>query len=369
MTDDGYLRPHQERPLSVETDRLISDICPGVNLRLYSDTAENHPLWGPIVSARSGWSDDPLLRRHASSGGALSALLIYLLDAGIVDYVVQTGASDSAPLENATAFCVTREDVYQAAGSRYAPSAPLADLMKRLEKPGRFALVGKPCDIAAVRTLGRKDPRISQKIPVMLSFFCAGVPSTRGAGRILDEMGLDKNEVVRFRYRGDGWPGRATAVLRDGTEVGMSYSESWGRILSHHVQFRCKICPDGTGGLADIVCADAWHCDENGYPLFEEDEGRSLVITRTQLGEALVRNAIAAGRLVAGSLDTDMIAQMQPSQVRRKQLVLSRLAAMVVLGRRLPHFGGMHLAKAALSAGVWSNVRSFFGMARRLLLQ
>jgi coenzyme F420 hydrogenase subunit beta len=37
----------------------------------------------------------------------------------------------------------------------------------------------------------------------------------------------------------------------------MSYADSWGGILSRHVQFRCKICPDGTGGFADVVCADA----------------------------------------------------------------------------------------------------------------
>src|SRR3712207_7050821 len=38
---------------------------------------------------------------------------------------------------------------------------------------------------------------------------------------------------------------------------------------------RCKICPDGTGEFADIVCADAWY-GKDGYPDFAEREGRSL---------------------------------------------------------------------------------------------
>ena len=60
------------------------------------------------------------------------------------------------------------------------------------------------------------------------------------------------------------------ATLREFTERTMSYHNSWGKILSRHVQHRCKICADGTGNPADLVCADAWHADDEGYPLFEE---------------------------------------------------------------------------------------------------
>jgi coenzyme F420 hydrogenase subunit beta len=148
----------------------------------------------------------------------------------------------------------------------------------------------------------------------------------------------------------------------------MSYAESWGDILSRHVQFRCKICPDGSGGFADIVCGDAWHCDERGYPLFEERQGRSLIISRTARGEALVQQAMAARYLDAEPLDAGEIEKMQPSQARRKRLVLSRLVAMAVLGRTTPRFRGLRRLRAALSAGLWPNLRSFLGMARRLLI-
>ena len=48
------------------------------------------------------------------------------------------------------------------------------------------------------------------------------------------------------------------ATLRDGSERSTSYHESWGNILSKHVQHRCKVWADGTGVAADLVCADAW---------------------------------------------------------------------------------------------------------------
>ena len=355
-------------PLTPEADRLIGEICPGINLNQTAGNGVDHPLWGPIVAARVGSATNSKLRHHASSGGALSALLNYLLESKTVDYVVQTAASPVAPLENATVISVEPGDVYQAAGSRYAPSAPLADLMRHLDAPGRFALVGKPCDIAAVRALARHDRRIDEKIPVMLSFFCAGIPSIKGAKAILETLGVSEADVGSFRYRGDGWPGRATAITGDGRKLSMSYAESWGGILSDHVQFRCKICPDGTGAFADVACADAWHCDDAGYPLFEEQEGRSLILTRTPRGEALVESALANGQLKAEAIDVASIQSMQPSQARRKQLVLSRLAAMAVMGRRLPNFKGFNLAHAALSARFWPNLRSFLGMGRRLLM-
>ena len=90
--------------------------------------------------------------------------------------------------------------------------------------------------------------------------------------------------MASFRYRGDGWPGFATVRLKDGREARMSYAESWGGILTNYVQFRCRISPDGTGGFADIACGDAWYADAKGYPLFEEAEGRSLIVSRTRQG-------------------------------------------------------------------------------------
>src|SRR5262249_27878690 len=141
---------------------------------------------------------------------------------------------------------------------------------------------------------------------------------------------------------------------------------SWGGILSRHAQFRCKICPDGTGNFADVACADAWYTDDSGYPLFEEAEGRSLIVTRTQRGEELVRQAIDAAYIVTWSLPEEDILKMQPAQVRRKQLVLARIAAMALFGL-VPRFRGLHLLRAASSGGAWNNLRSFLGMMRRLL--
>jgi len=73
----------------------------------------------------------------------------------------------------------------------------------------------------------------------------------------------------------------------------MWYHDSWGKILSKEVQFRCKISPDAVGSAANILCADAWYGDEKGYPSFAEQAGRSLVMSQTARGDAFLRDAIA----------------------------------------------------------------------------
>lgn len=369
-TAESYRRPVSLRPATREEQALIDAVCPGA--RIVHDPAgmeaDYHPVWGPLIEVRLGWSSDPALRRNASSGGALSAMLNHLLASGEADYVVQTAADRTAPLRNALTISTTAADVFRAAGSRYSPSSPLEDIGARLDAPGRFVFVGKPCDVAGLRQLARHDPRVDEKVACMIAFMCAGVPSYRGTSALLKAMGVeDESTVTAFRYRGDGWPGLATAVMADGRKFTMDYDTSWGTILNRHLQFRCKICPDGIGEFADIVCGDGWHCDEQGNPLFDEQDGRSLLITRTARGEALVSRAIAAGALVTEPTQIAQIAHMQPFQARRKGLVLSRFAAMLLTGRRLPRFRGLALAANARKLGARENLRSFLGTLRRLV--
>jgi coenzyme F420 hydrogenase subunit beta len=363
----GYLRPSQTSTVSEDIDNRIADVCPGITLQQPQTGGADHVLWGPIIASRAGHSTDPDLRHHASSGGGLSALVIHLLETKQVDHVIHVAADAKSPLDNITTVSSTREGVFGGAGSRYAPSAPLANLHSYLDQPGRFALIGKPCDISAARAMAKADARIDAKIPFMLSFFCAGVPSRKGTQQIMEKLGVKEQDVASFRYRGDGWPGYATAVTRNGESKRMSYADSWGNILSKHVQARCKICPDGTGGAADVVCADAWESDENGYPRFAELEGQSLILSRTAKGESLVQESMAAGSIIAEGFDVTKIAPMQPGQFRRKRVLFSRLLAMRVMMMDVPRYHGYHLIRAARFAGLADNARNFLGMFKRLM--
>lgn len=367
--EPGFLRPELSASLDAQEDALLSGVCPGLGQSVTAQGRQDSALWGPAVSFQTGWATDPEVRFKGSSGGALSAILTHLLDAGHVDAIVQTEASDRLAIANQTVVTTDIHGVLRAAGSRYAPSAPLSGLSDlAAQKQRRFAFVGKPCDAAALRQALALRPDLAASFPVILSFFCAGVPSRTGAEEVLAALGTKSSEVESFRYRGNGWPGQATAGLKDGTEASMSYHDSWGHILSKHVQHRCKICADGTGVAADIVCADAWESDDKGYPLFTDAPGQSLIVARTQLGADLIQAAETAGKIETAPFDVAKLVNIQPGQRERRRALLARLAALRLVGRPTPRYHGLKLFEAARQNPLKRNLKNFLGMLRRSLL-
>jgi coenzyme F420 hydrogenase subunit beta len=203
----------------------------------------------------------------------------------------------------------------------------------------------------------------------MLAFFCAGIPSRRAVNRVLEAIGVPPDELASFRYRGNGWPGKATATTHDGRVAQMSYEESWGGYLSKEVQFRCKICPDAVGGVADIACADAWYGGETGYPTFDELEGRSLIVSRTPRGQAVLEAAVAAKAVSVEPLAITEVDLMQPSQAQRKHAVRARMAALAVTLQPRPAVRGLSVARASRAASLKTQARNFLGTVRRIFLR
>lgn len=365
----GWKRPVAVGTAEPAADALLARVCPGATVSPWtlSDAPHTHPLWGPHVRVLTGHSTDPDIRHTASSGGALSALALHLLRTGAVDRVLHVGMDPERPLETHIRHSASRDDILETAGSRYAPVSPLEGLSRELETPGQILFIGKPCDVGALRQLMQADASVEARIPYLLSFFCAGTPSQDGTDRIVRKLGFEPDEVTQFRYRGDGWPGYATAGAADGRQARMTYAASWGDILSKEVQFRCKICPDGVGGAADVAAADAWYGGETGYPEFEEADGRSLILTRTRKGDALVAAAQEAGLLATEPLEMGEIRLMQPSQANRKRLLASRLAAMAVTLMPRPHMAGLKIGEAQKQASLPSQAKSFAGTVRRIV--
>jgi coenzyme F420 hydrogenase subunit beta len=299
----------------------------------------------------------------------LTALAVQALRTGLADRVVHVVADLGDPAANRMTYSTTEADVIAGAGSRYVSSSPLVDIDTLLAEGGSIVFIGKPCDVSALRQLAKVDPRVDAHVKLMLAFFCAGIPSRKAVSRVLGALGVADSELAAFRYRGNGWPGKATATARDGRVSQMSYEESWGGYLSKDVQFRCKICPDAVGGVADIACADAWYGGETGYPTFEELEGRSLIMSRTARGEAFLRASVDSGGIEIEPLDIGEIDLMQPSQARRKRLVRGRVAALTAALRPTPRMAGLMVEAASRRAGLVEQAKNFLGSMRRSLMR
>ena len=367
----GYLRPLQSATLEVSEEAAITAVCPGLSQIVEAEGREDPVLWGPYVEMMTGHATDEAVRFAGASGGGLSAVLVHLIESGAVDAVVQTTADADLPIGNMALITMDRAAIKAAAGSRYAPSAPLEGIMEQVaahkENGTRYAFVGKPCDAVAMRALCDRDTDIAATFPAILSFFCAGVPSHTGGKEVLAKLGTTLEDTATFRFRGNGWPGKATATAHDGSELSMSYHDSWGGVLSRHVQMRCKLCADGTGVAADIVCADAWESDAAGYPVFEEAPGISLIVARTTLGAELIKEAKSAGHLKTDAFNVEDLTAIQPGQRERRRALWARLAARKIVGKPIPRYKGLQVFAAARQNSILRNAKNFLGTLRRSL--
>ncbi|WP_283131128.1 Coenzyme F420 hydrogenase/dehydrogenase, beta subunit C-terminal domain [Enterovibrio norvegicus] len=364
ISKDGFLRPKEE--ILIDEISLVG--CPGLTVSHDNGNSKYDPDWGAYNEIYTGRSTDENILRLGSSGGGITTLLIELLDKNLVDKIVQVGVSEGNPLLNETKISESPNEVIDCTGSRYSPSSPL-DRIRELMKDGHtYAIVGKPCDISAVRALISANSKLNEKFPFLISFFCAGVPSINGTFELLDKLDVKKSDVVSFRYRGDGWPGLTKAVTIDKTEKTMTYNDSWGKVLNRHLQTRCKLCADGIGEAADIVCADAWHeSDLSGYPSFKEAEGRSLFISRTIKGSELINSTVNSQRLSLDEYNIENLKKIQPYQAKRKRLAYFRHVAVKLSGGYVTKFNGYKLKRLAFRHFSFIALRDFLGTLKRVI--
>lgn len=358
---DGFYYPHLHRTLTKAESMLIKRVCPGIHVE-----GRNHKgTWGPLQSICQAWSADKEIRHKAASGGVVTSLAIYLLEQKKVDAILQVGVRDDSYLYNELRISRTKEDAIRNAQSRYAPALVFSQIKKILDsETSVFALIGKPCDMAAMQNFVREYPQYKTRIKYYISIFCAGMPSYNGTILTWKQSGRTDNPVS-LKYRGDGWPGNFKACFNDGTIFQLSYNESWGKILGHHLGFRCKICPDGIGALADVAVGDSWNT-KNGYPDFTESEGRCFCMVRTKQGEDLMYGALNGNYIEKNDIDINSIREQQPYQWERRKLEGWRLLPVLFVTKGLIRFKGLSIWGQSLKANLKIGLKNSVGTYKRI---
>lgn len=372
MNGEGGERPVVTGAIDEPTLRLINVVCPGLRVEGYvhetsveagEEPPEVDPIWGPTRAMFTGHASDPHVRFHASSGGALSALGIYMLESGSVDFILHVAASKSHPARTVDHLSFDAAQVLEGSGSRYGPAAPLADFRRVLDRGRPFAFVGKACDISAIRNYAKFDPRVDELLKYTLNFYCGGASEFGKTMDYVRKVGLVEDDIVHLRYRGDGCPGPMVMKSRDGETFAFSYNEMWEDEARWQLMFRCKICPDSIGDLADITVADVW---PGGKP-DTEGLGFNGFIARTKRGQALLDAAIADQAItITEPLGYDGLELAQGSHMYKKQSITSRLAAMGDRGLIVPEFADLRLEQVATMLTDLERKGNYDGMLSRL---
>lgn len=362
LSEDGFYYPIIKNSISNNESKVISRLCPGIHI----EGNKQNGVWGSMNSIEEAWSADSSIRHKAASGGIVTSLAIYLLESHTVDAVLQVGVKEGSYLHNTLKISRTREAIINNAQSRYAPALVFNDIIKILDSSNdKYAFVGKPCDIAAMKNLLSEFPKYNDRIKAFISIFCAGMPSYNASIKTWQMSGRT-DEPISLKYRGDGWPGNFRAIWQDGTDFKLSYNDSWGKILGRQIGFRCKICPDGIGMLADVAVGDSW-ATTNGYPDFTEKEGRCFVMVRTDNGTAIMEEAEQKGYIVRNTLDINKIAEMQAYQYNRRKMEGWRLVPVQLFSGFMLKFKGLHIFRQAISAKLTTGIKQMLGTAKRMI--
>lgn len=360
LSNDGFYYPNLEAGVD---DSVIKKLCPGI--KVHSNIHDE--FWGKYLEISEGWATDGEIRFHASSGGVVSSLAVYLIQEHIVDSILQVGVSSDDYRYNILKVSSNREEVFNNAQSRYAPALSLYTVKQILDdSKSSYAFIGKACDIAGMKNFLETFPEYKDRIKIFISIICAGMPSLRGTEEAIKLSGQAK-EPSTLKYRGDGWPGLFKAKWDDGSEFSLTYHESWGKILGKHLNFRCKVCADGIGSLADISVGDSWNT-KDGYPDFEEKDGKSLIFARTSKGLDFVLNAANKGYIENFQIDDEgALEKMQPGQFIRRKYVGWRVFSVQVMTLGILNYKGLGIYRQALKSNFKTGIKNMTGTINRFI--
>lgn len=281
---------------------------------------------GRHLAVFGGWVEEGEFRARASSGGIGTWLQGELLACGLVDAVINVTQADGnaeAPLFR-FAVAKTREEVSSNAKTRYYPVEMSGVIRHILQNPGRYALIGVPCFVKALRLAAQAEPILAERLHFVLGIVCGHLKSAAFADAVAWQCGVRPDQLtnIDFRTKLKGRPasryGATVEGIRDGEAIAVTrpmeglVGANWG-----HGLFKlkaCEFCDDVLAETADAVVGDAW------LPMYDGDHrGTNVVVVRHPKLRILLESGAADGRLRLDPLSADQVAASQAGGLRHRR--------------------------------------------------
>ena len=256
---------------SINYDQMISKLYGAMPVNRYTGVHDKLYI---------GASTDEEIFHKGSSGGMITAILLYLLEKKTIDGAIVAQSNRENPILTETVIARTKEEIFQAAGSRYNPTHTntiLRDIIhsKNNEK---YIYVGLPCQIASLRKMEEKFSILKQKIVLCISLFCGRMSSVYGIEYILNRYKIKKKNIKRISFREGNWPGNLL-INTSKSSYRIPFFQYYGMYFMRgfFTPYRCLLCNDFHGDLADLACGDAW------LDKYKKNKiGKNLMIARTK---------------------------------------------------------------------------------------
>jgi len=293
---------------------LCLDLCPS-----YGNFLEycKNSVIGSYLNIYLAYACDDKIRYEASSGGIVTTLLLWALEKNVIDGAILTKMSKENPIRTEVCVATTEREVLSCMGSKYNISPVGAALSQIKDKEGKFAVVGLPCHILAYKKAAKRL-KLDQKIVFYIGLFCNHTSYPQATKFLLEKEGINLTDVESISYRGNGWPGFMKIYLKNGRKKLLPSQECFLTYFSSYFfsPLRCLVCNDVTAELADISVGDAW------LPELKKSDrlGSSILITRSFVGEKLIKNLSTEGRICIKKLPLEKVIQSQKGNLNFKKI-------------------------------------------------
>jgi coenzyme F420 hydrogenase subunit beta len=231
-----------------------------------------------------------------------------------------------------------------------------------MDEPGRYALVGLPCHLHALRLAQRHSRRLRERVVLALGIFCGLTAEPRATALAARRAGVEPADLARVAYRGPGWPGGLRLETSDGAAREVPYPDYYDDYVAACTPPRCRLCPDALAELADVSVGDAW------LDRFAGSDGVSDLIARTEIGARLIRDLEPEWLTLTEATPDEMVASQSETYRVKRRVFRGRLWLRGKAGRAVPHYPGLRTSPSAgdLLAGIKDLTREmvFRGLGR-----
>jgi len=249
-------------------------------------------------------SNDKGLRQKGQYGATVSQLVIHGLETGAIDGAIMAGKSKRYGLLPEPVLVRSRDQVVAGAGSKYTSCPTLKILDESLRQCDKLAVVGRPCQVTALRKRIRCEPELSEKVALVIGLFCMwSLDYRKLAAHLSREIDLAGAQKVDVPYN------RFVVVCEDGPR------ELDFEPIRQMRNPTCDLCFDFTSEFADLSVGSTEYKDD-----------WNTLIPRTDAGRAAVDNAREAGALEVEPLPADRVELLKQASVGKKKRVLEALA-------------------------------------------
>jgi coenzyme F420 hydrogenase subunit beta len=234
-------------------------------------------------------------------GGVVTALLAWMLESGEIEGACVSKPDDAKPWFDQPFVAKTREELLEAAGSRYTYcSTPLALKQAAEAKMKSVALVGVSCESTAIREMAAEGiKRWSRMVKFVAGLMCN---ETFAYEPFINEIVKGRHGIALERIVKINVKGQVHVTLDDGTDVVIPLDE-----CKPYANEWCHHCPDFAAEHADISFG--------GLGM----SGWTMCVVRTEYGQDLWNRAVAAGVVQTRAADEEPQALKVLDALSKKQ--------------------------------------------------